>query len=149
MIACSSTALNIMQKLGWHVPYFREMSKSTVRAIHSSMLLHNSGKVNNTAVLLPNLKVISLLPHTHFEIFPCGLQLLSLTGSLLLVLTTVTEAPWQQHSQTGSFTTTYLVIQEILDKFNCYKFKYRTSFISDLCLQPSCGHSLLVTLRDN
>lgn len=86
------------------------MSKSTVRTIHSSMLLHSSGKVNR-AVLLPSLKILSLLPHKHFEIFPCGLQPLSLTGSLLLVSVTVTGHSRQQHFQTGYFITAYLVIQ--------------------------------------
>lgn len=90
------------------------MSKSTVRTIHSSMLLHSSGKVNNRAVLLPSLKILSLLPHKHFEFFPCGLQPLSLTGSLLLVSVTVTGDSRQQHFQNGSFITAYLVIQRYL-----------------------------------
>lgn len=51
---------------------------------------------------------------SHFEIFPCGLQPLSLTGPLLLVSKTVREAPWQQHFQTSSFITIYLVIQSYL-----------------------------------
>lgn len=110
MLVCGSTALGSPGSARcYHVPCFRERSVGIVRAIHSSMLLHNSGKVNNRAVLLPNLKVMPLLPHNiSFEVFPSGLQPLSLQGPHYQSQQLLQK---QQHSQTSSFTTTYLVIQ--------------------------------------
>lgn len=144
MIACSSTALaNLGSAWCYYVPYFREMRQSTVRAIHSSMLLQNSVKVNNRAILFPNLKVIPLLPHIH-----------TLKSSPVCHRVCVPSLDnCHRSSVTAAFPNRFFHNylpgnSEIFDKCNCYKFKYRTSFISNLCLQASCGHSLLVTLRD-